>query len=169
MAMFGKDPANIATGVALKSMAFLFNHVPEYKRHLRTDHGWINFSLRLKTEKGNVNQVISFQDGKVSVNGGSSRDADFEIMCQDNSTLKDLATLPPNEVLNLVLKSRMIEGKPRLCPDLQLLHLAHREGQADQDDASPGRGSGSPRLQGHARGSPFVEAAAGEEHEGTHP
>jgi pyruvate formate-lyase/glycerol dehydratase family glycyl radical enzyme len=106
--MLKKDLANVATHMALRTMAFLFNHVPEYKKHLRSDDGWINFSLRLKTEKGNVDQVISFHDGHVSVTGGCPGEADMEIVCRDNSILKDLATLPPNEVLNLLLKSKMM-------------------------------------------------------------
>jgi hypothetical protein len=32
----------------------------------------------------------------------------MEILCKDNSVLKDLVTLPPNEILNLLLKSKMV-------------------------------------------------------------
>ena len=100
------DLANHATHLALKTMALLFSHVPKLRRHLRSADGWINFSLRLKTENGAVDQVITFRDGRASVAGGPA-DADLQFECRDTAVLKDLATLPPNEVLNLLLKNRM--------------------------------------------------------------
>ena len=100
------DLANQATHLALKTMALLFSHVPGLRRHLRSDDGWINFSLRLMTENGAVDQVITFRDGRVSVAGGPAN-ADLQIVCRDTAVLKDLATLPPNDVLNLLLKNRM--------------------------------------------------------------
>ncbi|HNY64872.1 MAG TPA: pyruvate formate lyase family protein [Deltaproteobacteria bacterium] len=106
--MLKRDLASIATYAALQTMAFLFNYVPELRKYLRFDDGWLNFSLRVKTEGGNVDQVLSFRNGRLSVKGGSSEPADVEILCKDNSVLKDLVTLPPNEILNLLLKSKMV-------------------------------------------------------------
>jgi len=100
--------ADIATHMALQTMAFHFNYLPRFKKYLKSDDGWINFSLGMRTEEGNVRQCIIFHDGRVRVSSDIPDDVDTEMVFADNGTLKDMASLPPNEVLNLVLKNRLI-------------------------------------------------------------
>ncbi len=106
--MFKGDLANIATHMALQAMAFSFNHLPGFMKYLSTDDGELNFSIGLRTENGNVEQCISFLEGKVGVSGKIPADVDTEMVFLDTSILKDLASLPPNEVLNLILKNKLI-------------------------------------------------------------
>ncbi len=106
--MFKGNMANIATHLALQAMAFSFNYLPKFKEYLCTDDGRFNFSIGLRTEKGDVEQCISFRDGKVNVSGKIPADVDTEMVFLDTSILKDLASLPPNEVLNLILKNKLI-------------------------------------------------------------
>lgn len=106
--MFKADMANIATHMALKAMAFSFNYLPGFRKYLSTDDGRLNFSIGLRTEKGNVEQCISFQENRVSVTGKIPADVDTEMVFLDTAILKDLASLPPNEVLNLILKNKLI-------------------------------------------------------------
>jgi formate C-acetyltransferase len=100
--------ANIATHMALQTMAFHFNYLPNFRKYLRSDDGWIDFSLGMRTEQGNVRQCITFKNGKVRVTGNIPGDVDTEMVFFDNETLKDMASLPPNEVLNLILKNKLI-------------------------------------------------------------
>ncbi|HPX17428.1 MAG TPA: pyruvate formate lyase family protein [Deltaproteobacteria bacterium] len=100
--------ADIATHMALQTMAFHFNYLPRFRKYLKSDDGWINFSLGMRTEEGNVRQCITFHDGRVRVSSDIPDAVDTEMVFADNGTLKDMASLPPNEVLNLVLKNRLI-------------------------------------------------------------
>ena len=66
----------------------------------------MNFTIGLTTEDGLVAQAISFKEGKVTVIP-SVENADTVLILQDTKVLAQLASLPPNEVLNLMLKNKM--------------------------------------------------------------
>lgn len=100
--------ANIATHILLRIMAFHFNFIPKFRKHLWADEGWINFSLGLLTQTGTVEQAISFKNGKARVLWQIPDDVDVKLISMDNKMLKQMATLPPNEVLNLILKNKLI-------------------------------------------------------------
>lgn len=104
----GGKIANFAAAKALQLMAFSFNHIPKYRRYLKTDQGWLNFSVGLRTENHSVAQTIVFKDGKVKVNKGVPDNVSIELTLMDEETLKQMATLPPNEILNLLLKNKMV-------------------------------------------------------------
>lgn len=106
--MVQRNMADVITHIALQTMAFHFNYLPGFRKYLESDDGWINFSLGMRTEQGNVRQCIIFRDGRVRVSSDIPKDVDTEMVFSDNGTLKDMASLPPNEVLNLVLKNRLI-------------------------------------------------------------
>lgn len=103
-----KGLADFVTAKALQFMALSFNRVPKYNRYLKTDQGWLNFSVGLRTENGSVAQTIIFKDGKVSVAKGIPEDVSGEMTLMDENALKQMATLPPNEILNLLLKNKMV-------------------------------------------------------------
>ena len=98
--------ADIATKAVLNLMAFCFNNFERYRKYLRSNEGWINFSVGLSTENKSVMQSIHFENGKVSVHDGVEN-VSVELILMDEKVLKLLASLPPNEVLNLLLKSKM--------------------------------------------------------------
>ena len=102
-----RNVADIATHLLLQTMAFHFNLFPRFRKYLTSDDGWINFSLGMRTETNTVEQCISFEDGKVRVNGGIPENVDVEMIFQDNAVLKSMTELPPNEVLNLILKNKL--------------------------------------------------------------
>ncbi len=99
--------ANTATHLLLQTMAFHFNLFPRLRKYLVSEDGWINFSLGMRTETDTVQQCITFQDGHVSVKGKIPEDVDVEMIFQDNAVLKNMTELPPNEVLNLILKNKL--------------------------------------------------------------
>ena len=97
---------NLAANAVLKAMGTLFTTVPSYKEWLRTRDGWMNFSIGLRTENDDVCQSIWFKDGKFKVKP-SVEGVDTTLTLQNLETVGALATLPPNEVLNLMLKNKM--------------------------------------------------------------
>lgn len=100
--------ANFATAKALQFMAFSFNRIPKYRKYLKTDQGWLDFSVGLRTENYGVSQTIIFKDGKVKAIKGVPDNTSVELILMDEQTLKQMATLPPNEILILLLKNKMV-------------------------------------------------------------
>lgn len=98
--------ANTLANTVLKFMAHSFSTDKEKQAFLKTVDGWMNFSIGLTTEDGGVKQSIHFEDGKAKVIP-SVDNVDTVLTLQDTSVLSQLATLPPNEVLNLMLKNKM--------------------------------------------------------------
>lgn len=97
---------NTLANIVLKGMGFLFSHVKSKQEYLKTVDGWMNFSIGLTTEDGTVKQSIHFKDGKATVKSNIDN-VDTLLTLQDTSVMAQLATLPPNEVLNLMLKNKM--------------------------------------------------------------
>jgi len=98
--------ANSLTRVVLLYFAATFSNSKSKQAYLKTVDGWMNFSIGLTTEDGSVAQSIHFKDGKGTVKG-NVEGVDTLLTLQDTSVLAQLASLPPNEVLNLMLKNKM--------------------------------------------------------------
>jgi len=98
--------ANTLAHAVLLYMAHTFSHNKNHQQYLKTADGWLNFSIGLRTEDDAVAQSIHFRDGKGTV-VSNVNDVDTLLTLQDTGVLAQLATLPPNEVLNLMLKNKM--------------------------------------------------------------
>lgn len=104
-----KSPGGIANTLAhvvLMYMAHTFSHNKKKQEFLKTADGWMNFSIGLRTEDGSVAQSIHFKEGKGTVISNTDG-VDTLLTLQDTGVLAQLASLPPNEVLNLMLKNKM--------------------------------------------------------------
>jgi len=89
-------------------MAAQFNFRPSLKKYLRSTDGWTNFSIGLKTETGTVEQSIIFQDGRVKVKKYIPHNADATMRFINDEVLKEAARITPNEMVNLILKNKLI-------------------------------------------------------------
>ncbi len=89
-------------------MAVLFNRRPSLNRYLKGADGWINFTIGFITESGGVCQAAKFNKGRMSVLSEIPEDANVVIRFADEAALMEMLRVPPNEVLNLILKNRMI-------------------------------------------------------------
>lgn len=98
--------ANMLTNKVLKFMAIALTKSKKNREFLKCRDGWINFTIGLTTEDGAVKQSISFKDGKAKVNPNIDN-CDTILTLQDTGVLAKLASLPPNEILNLMLKNKM--------------------------------------------------------------
>ena len=99
--------ANELAHVVLQFFAVEFSKVKKNREYLRTKDGWLNFSIGLTTEDGTVCQSIWFEDGNATVKR-TVEGVDTKLTLQDTGVLAQLAVLPPNEVLNLLLKNKMV-------------------------------------------------------------
>ncbi len=111
--MFIENPSNskfvarIGVKAALGAMAFCFTNFEKYRKYLRSEDGWNNFSIGLKTESDSVGATIEFKDGKAFTRRGTANTT-AQMILKDEATLMSMATQPPNEVNNMLLKSKLI-------------------------------------------------------------
>ena len=119
---------NLITHLGLRIMAFAFNHSRLLRRRMKCSDGWINFSVGICTETGSVAQTISFHDGRVRVGNGNG-DSDVVLKAVDDMALKELVSAPPSEILNMMLRNRlMIEGN-MACLQLFTYYLSLLSGR----------------------------------------
>ncbi len=103
-----KGVLNFITRVLLRLMAFQFNMRPSLRRYMQGKDGWINFSVGIKTENESVEQAIVFHEGRVRVLQKIPGDVDVTMHLVNNDVLREMATSTPNEMLNLILKNKMV-------------------------------------------------------------
>ncbi len=106
--MNSKNFMNTLTNWSLRLMAMQFNLRPSLKKNLKSSDGWTNFTIGVKTETGTVEQSISFQNGRVNVMKHIPENVDATLRFVDDSILKEAAKITPNEMLNLMLKNKVI-------------------------------------------------------------
>jgi pyruvate-formate lyase len=99
---------NVITHIVLNAIAFALNHFRVARRYMKNTDGWINFSIGILTETDTVAQTVTFHEGRVTVSRGISNGANVILKLIDDTTLKEIATAPPSEVLNMLLKNRII-------------------------------------------------------------
>ncbi|MHB8156435.1 MAG: pyruvate formate lyase family protein [Desulfocucumaceae bacterium] len=104
----GIKSMNVVIYLLLRAIAFSFNHIPRLNRYLKTDEGWLEFSVGIKTESGTVAQSVFFKDGRVRVQRGVPGRVGVELTFINEETLKQFSALPPNEIVNLILKNKLI-------------------------------------------------------------
>ena len=89
-------------------MAFCFNNFSKLRKYLRSDQGWLNFAVGMRTESGSVAQAIVFEEGRVRAVWGVPDGVSVQMIFVDEETLEHVTTLPPSEAMNLLLKNRML-------------------------------------------------------------
>lgn len=98
---------DILANVLLQAMAANFNLRHKFRKYLKERGGWAKFKIGIRTENDTVRQCISFSDGWAKVSADIPDDADAVMILKDDDVLMKMLKLPPNEVLNLLLKNQM--------------------------------------------------------------
>jgi pyruvate formate-lyase/glycerol dehydratase family glycyl radical enzyme len=107
----GHTATNVLAGSLLRVMALSFNLRPSLREQMRSNGSWIDFSVGFRTEADTVEQSIAFKDGRARVKGSIPEGTDVTMVYRDDSVMMEMLSLPPNEVLNLLLKSKFrLEG-----------------------------------------------------------
>ncbi|HOS28205.1 MAG TPA: pyruvate formate lyase family protein [Deltaproteobacteria bacterium] len=100
-------PMNFVTRAALGAFACAFNLSRLSRSCLKNADGWVNFSVGIRTQSGTVAQTLIFNNGRVRVSPGVGAGADVVLNISDEAALRDLASAPPGEVLNMMLRNRL--------------------------------------------------------------
>ncbi|MCX5850714.1 MAG: formate acetyltransferase [Deltaproteobacteria bacterium] len=105
--MATRSSSNILVHVLLRLMAALFMYRPSLKKYLKGTQGWINFSVGVRTETGSVEQAILFENGKVRVLPYIPPGTSVTLIFASDDDIKEMLRVPPNEVLNMLMKNRL--------------------------------------------------------------
>lgn len=103
--MFKQYLDNAQLTVPLRLMAMLYTHVPGLNRYLKSDHGWINFSIGFRTRSESVRVAMIFKDGRVKVQKEIPGDADMVLIFKDETALRKLLSGTPTEQLYMLMKN----------------------------------------------------------------
>ena len=109
--MAKRTSTNFLARVLLLLMAVNYNLRPSLRKYLKSNHGWLNFSIGIRTENNMVEQAIIFNEGKAMVSARIPEDVDAALIFASDEVVKEMLKVTPNEVLNMLLKNRLrIEG-----------------------------------------------------------
>ncbi|MDP8223927.1 MAG: pyruvate formate lyase family protein [Candidatus Lernaella stagnicola] len=92
---------------SLKMMALQFNTRRKLKSYLRSEAGWINFSVGLRSEDGSVQAGIVFRDGKVRALKDADPGVDTMMIFVRPEIMLEMLRLTPNEIVNLLLQNKI--------------------------------------------------------------
>ncbi|MEW6368304.1 MAG: pyruvate formate lyase family protein [Acidobacteriota bacterium] len=102
-----KSVTNLFIRTLLRLMAANFNHRRSLREYLRSDQGWINFSIGFRTDGGSVETGMIFRDGRVQVIGGIPENANVILSFDSDRSLRRLLSATPTEQVFMILKSRL--------------------------------------------------------------
>ena len=109
--MSEKSVMNLVGGAVLRLMSASFNFRPSVRDYMRSNGGWIEFTVGVRTENNSVSQAVRFSGGKAKVSGSIPADADVTMIMADDDVVKELLSATPSETLNMLLKNRLrLEG-----------------------------------------------------------
>lgn len=93
-------------------MSLNYNQRPGLREWLRSDGGWLDFSVGFRTEGNGMYRAIVFEDGRARVTrevpGGGP---DVTLVFPRDDAVRKMISVPPNEVMNMLMKNELhIEG-----------------------------------------------------------
>jgi len=101
------SPTNILLNTLLKVFTANFNYRPRLKKYLKSDIGWINFSIGFRTDSGSVSCAVFFKNGKVSVSKILPEKVDTMLTFHSDKAVIKLLGATPTEQLFMVLKGQL--------------------------------------------------------------
>lgn len=95
-------------GLLLRTMALLFFVRPSLRALLRGRDGWLDFSVGFTTQAGTVAWTLSCGQGRLRVHRGLRSDVDVTLRFADDAALLAMLRSTPQELLDLILRNRLI-------------------------------------------------------------
>jgi formate C-acetyltransferase len=89
----------------LRILALHFNLRPGLNRYLRSDQGWINFTVGLRTESRSVEAAVRFENGKVRVLAAMPPQCDVQMIFRSDRMVRKLLGATPTEQIFMLMKS----------------------------------------------------------------
>lgn len=100
-----KSPTNLLVHLLLRFVAASFNRRKTLNDWLRTDSGWLDFSIGFRTESGSVRAGLAFHDGTVSVTKDVPGNAAVTLWLRSDAALTKLLSSTPTDQIFMMLRS----------------------------------------------------------------
>ncbi|MBI5062975.1 MAG: pyruvate formate lyase family protein, partial [Desulfatitalea sp.] len=91
----------------LRTLALNFNLRPGLNRYLKSDQGWIDFTVGLRTESRSVEAAVRFQEGKVRVLPAMPPQCDVQMIFRSDRMVRKLLGATPTEQIFMLMKSEL--------------------------------------------------------------
>lgn len=101
------SPVHLLLNALLRVFAANFNLRPGLKKYLRSDQGWINFTIGLATDSGSVTSAVTFRDGRVAVSTAIPEKPDTMLTFHSEGAVLKLLGATPTEQIFMVLKGQL--------------------------------------------------------------
>ena len=89
----------------LRTLALNFNLRPGLNRYLKSDRGWIDFTIGIRTESRSVEAAVRFVDGKVRVLPAMPPHCDVQMIFRSDRMVRKLLGATPTEQIFMLMKS----------------------------------------------------------------
>lgn len=89
----------------LHTVAASFNFRPGLRQYLKTDSGWFDFTVGIRTESGSVATAVRFREGKVRVLREIPADCDITLIFASDGAVRKLLQATPTEQIFMLMKS----------------------------------------------------------------
>ncbi|RJP90129.1 MAG: formate acetyltransferase [Desulfobacteraceae bacterium] len=103
----GFSPTNILLNTLLRVFAANFNLRPSLKKYLKSDLGWIDFTIGFKTNSGSLQASVALKNGKVSVSGAIPEKTDTLLTFNSERAVVKLLGATPTEQIFMVLQGQV--------------------------------------------------------------
>ena len=103
----GKTLTHLLVKTLLHTVATSFNFRPGLKKYLKTDQGWLDFTVGIRTESGSVETAICFKNGRVSVHKAIPADCTVTLIFASDAAVRKLLGATPTEQIFMLMKSHL--------------------------------------------------------------
>ena len=104
---FRSTPTNLMIRTLLRVFAASYNLRGPLNNYLKSDQGWINFTVGLRTEDGSVTAGIVFHDGRVQAVASVPAQADVILFFNSDKAVTKLLSATPTEQIFMLFKSEL--------------------------------------------------------------
>jgi len=101
----GKTLTHLLIKTLLRTVAANFNLRPGLRKYLKTDGGWFDFTVGIRTENQSVAAAIRFRDGHVGILKDIPEDCDVVLIFASDAAVRKLLSATPTEQMFMLMKS----------------------------------------------------------------
>jgi len=103
----GRTLTHLLVKTLLKTVSASFNFRPGLKKYLKTDSGWFDFTVGIRTENRSVATAIRFRKGKVAVLKDIPEDCSVILIFVSDAAVRKLLGATPTEQVFMLMKSEL--------------------------------------------------------------
>ena len=101
----GRTLTHLLVKTLLRTVAANFNLRPGLKKYLKTDQGFFDFTVGIRTESRSVETAIRFRGGRVMVLKALPEDSEVTLIFSSDAAVRKLLGATPTEQIFMLMKS----------------------------------------------------------------